>query len=129
MRRADVLAERADRGVLDGAAEVGAGVELAGFGAAGAEHRPDVFEIVGEGDVLVFGRAEGGNEFERVAGPEGRDGAGQDAVDLQAAARDRGAAAGPQGELDQPVGSPGPPENSWPSVGFRITSPSSVWEM
>ena len=32
-----------------------------------------------------------------------------------------------QVELDQPAGSE-LPENSWPSAGLRITSPSSVWE-
>ncbi len=34
-----------------------------------------------------------------------------------------------QVELDQPAGSAGPPENSWPSVGFRLTSPLPVSEM
>src|SRR6202171_6736969 len=93
MRGADVLAERADRGVLDGAAEVCAGVQLAVFGTAGAEHRPHAFEVVGEGHVLELRQAEGGDEFERMARAEGRDGARPRAIDAQAAARDRGAAA------------------------------------
>ena len=31
--------------------------------------------------------------------------------------------------LPQPAGSPGPAENSWPSVGFRMTSPLLISEM
>ena len=30
--------------------------------------------------------------------------------------------------LSHPAGSAGPPENSSPTVGFRVTSPSPVWE-
>ena len=131
MRPTDERARQ--RGLSSWADRAGGRASVKAAVALNAEHRPvrRVVEVHAETDVLVVSAAEGPLELEHASGAIGlgRAGAGPVGVSSPPETVALPPAEGTfQGVICHPSGSPGPPENSSPTVGFRIISPLPVWE-